>query len=73
MTIPCLRTIPRVPKLGKKNHLKKVLNWAKKKGAKVSDELKKILPEKILAIELTKAVEKVKTVVHLDQMVPQEH
>ena len=45
----------------------------KKKGAKVSDKLKKRLPEKILAIELTKAVEKVKTVVHLDQMVPQEH
>ena len=30
VTIPSLRTIPRAPKLGKKIHLKKVLNWAKK-------------------------------------------
>ena len=30
VTIPSLRTIPKAPKLGKKNHRKKVLNWAKK-------------------------------------------
>ena len=30
VTIPSLRTIPRALKLGKKNDLKKVLNWTKK-------------------------------------------
>ena len=29
VTISSLRTIPRAPKLGKKNHLKLVLDWAK--------------------------------------------
>ena len=29
VTIPSLRTIPRAPKLGKKNHLELVLDWAK--------------------------------------------